>query len=201
MTPTSVSRQATIYYSIDRGCASVMIRLALHTNRYAGKLLLPHFEEFLKVVCQASTLRRNASSTVSPWTVHKVAQSAPSEVDASLHGALVGITCLGPHAPWCCDSKCSSRIKSFIPPGATFQMSKQPLRLQTCVMAAGMQPELDLLCELLVRRGAGTLLKSGLDISSEAGVLLLGSGLGKHFWVWHPGSGSGHCWGRSSFAS
>ncbi|CAE7763902.1 unnamed protein product [Symbiodinium pilosum] len=40
---------------------------------YAGKLLLPHVEEFLKVVSQVAT-------------------SAPSEVDASLHGALVGIT-------------------------------------------------------------------------------------------------------------
>ena len=67
----------------------------------------------------------------------------------------------------------------FLLPGATFQMSKQPMRLQTCVMAAGIQPGLDSLRslvyrasmgELLVRRGAGSLLKSGLDISSEAGA-------------------------------
>ena len=41
--------------------------------RYAGRLLLPFVEEFLKAVSQ-------------------VAPSAPSSVDAALHGALVGIT-------------------------------------------------------------------------------------------------------------
>ncbi|CAE7749778.1 unnamed protein product [Symbiodinium sp. CCMP2456] len=74
---------------------------------YAGKLLLPHFEEFLKVVCQ-------------------VAQSAPSEVDASLHGALVGIT-------------------------------------------RDLPDEQAALAFANVCDGAGMLLKSGLDISSEAG--------------------------------
>lgn len=78
---------------------------------YAGKLLLPFVEEFLKVVSE-------------------VAPKAPSEVDAALHGALLGIT--------------------------------RNLPADQAVMGFAR------ICE-----GSASSLKSGLDVSTEAGRQML----------------------------